>query len=79
MKEVEGLKKSKKQADKGTKILKLELDKVKGKLDGLWSSQEAELEHCRLVTKYEVDKVNQGEISKLVDNVAILEEQVRRQ
>ena len=74
MKEVDGLKKAKKTSDKGSKGLRMELDKMKHKLDNLWNSQEADLEHCRLVTKYEVDKVNQAEISKLVDQVSILEE-----
>ena len=33
-------------------------DKIREKLDALWSSKEAEVEHTRLVTRYEVDKVN---------------------
>ena len=52
---------------------------MKGKLNNLWASQEADLEHCRLVTKYEVEKASQGEIARLANQVSILEDQVRRQ
>ena len=79
MKEVEDLKKARKQADRGTKALRNELDQVKGKLNNLWASQEADIEHCRLVTKYEVEKASQGEIAKLANQVSLLEDQVRRQ
>lgn len=78
MKEVDTQKKSKKSSEKGSKALRCELDKVRGKLNNLWASQEADLEHCRLVTKYEADKVSECEIAKLVDHVSVLEEQARR-
>ena len=32
------------------------------KLEGLWASKEAELEHCRLKARYEADKEHQDEI-----------------
>ena len=74
MKEIEALKKQKKLSTRSSKMLQQDYAKVKQKLDGLWAGKEAEVEHTRLMTKYEMDKVNQIEITKLVDQVSILEE-----
>jgi len=47
---------------------------MKGKLDKLWATKEQDVEHCRLVTRYETDKENQAEIERLCDQVSILEQ-----
>lgn len=62
IKEIETMKKQKKIQEKKEKMLKYENDKVKGKLDGLWASQEADLEHVRLTTNYEAEKTHQIEV-----------------
>lgn len=79
MKEIEGMKKQKKLSEKTQKQLKYEHDQMKGKLDKLWATKEQDVEHCRLVTRYETDKENQAEIERLCDQVSILEQQLRRQ
>ena len=66
-KEIDAFKKSKKTNDKAQKALKAEHEKVRGKLDNLWSNQERDLEHCRLMTRYEVEKAHQTEIADLKD------------
>jgi len=52
---------------------------VKGKLDEVWASKEQEVEHARLVTRYEAEKAGQAEIQRLLEQVSLLERQLRRQ
>ena len=65
--------------EKSSTALKTENDRVMDKLEGLWASKEADLEHCRLTTRYEVDKMNQAEICRLTDQMNDLEDRLRQQ
>ena len=73
------MKKNKKIIERTSAALKSENDMAMDKLEGLWASKEAELEHCRLKTRYEADKAHQDEIQRLHDQVYDLEEQLGRQ
>ena len=57
--------------------MRYEQDKMREKLDQLWASKEKEVEHCRLITRYEADKQNQAEVERLCTQVSLLEEKLK--
>ena len=77
MKEVEQLKRQKAAVEKTNKSLKNENNGLKKKLDHLWARQEETLEHARLYSRYETNKLNQEEIQRLVDRIRELEDNMR--